>query len=443
MPPDGMTLFGTTNFRGDRRRFGIRDRDRLFHTFILGKTGVGKSTLLETFIAEDLRRGHGLALLDPHGDLALRVLEHVPRERLEDVVYVNPADLDFPVPFNVLETVDPQHHHLVASALVSILRRFWVDFWGPRTEYIIANAVYALLETPGATLLEISRLLVDDAFRGQIVGRLRNPAVAHFWAQEFAAYPPAFRQEVVAAPQNKIGQFLLTPVIRNIVGQRRNLFELRRLLDEGKILIVNLSKGQLGEDTAALLGSMFLTRLMLATFTRADTPEELRRPFFLYVDEFASFGTAGTVATLLAEARKYRVGLVLVAQYLAQIDRELRGALFGNAATAIAFRVAGEDAEYLAREFGARLTVEDFTTLPHHEVYLRLAVGGVASPAFSATTIRTSVPPTSYVSQIVKLSRERYARPRAAVEQHAEALFLASRGLPTPGRTPWPRAKAH
>jgi hypothetical protein len=242
----------------------------------------------------DLERGHGFALLDPHGDLSQSVLDMVPKERVNDVIYLNPADLEFPMPFNVLESIDAGQRHLVASGLVSILKRFWAEFWGPRSEYLIRNAVLALVESAGATLLDMGRLLVDGIFRGQILASVHDPAVQQFWRHEYESYPAAFRQEAIAPVQNKIGEFLATPLIRNIVGQRKNLFQVRRLMDEGKVLIVNLSKGFLGEDTASLLGSLVLTRLVLAGFSRADLAEQDRRPFFLYVDEFPSFATEST-----------------------------------------------------------------------------------------------------------------------------------------------------
>jgi hypothetical protein len=286
-----ITFFARTNFRGADRPFGIRQRDRFQHLVALGKSGVGKSSLLESLIRSDLERGHGLALLDPHGDLAERVLHLVPGHRVGDVVYFNAADLEYPVPLNVLENVTADQRHLVASTLVSILKRFWADSWGPRTEYLVRNCVLALLEVQGTTLLDMSRLLVDDEFRTKLLAHVENPGVANFWQREFAAYTPSFRQEVIAPVQNKIGEFLLTPLVRNIVGQRKNLFQFRRLMDERKVLLCNFAKGQIGEDTSALLGSMVLTRIFLAAMSRADLPNEHRVPFFLFVDESPSFGT--------------------------------------------------------------------------------------------------------------------------------------------------------
>ncbi len=432
-PLDPLTLFATTNFRGNRRAFGIRDNDRLFHTYIVGKTGTGKSTLLQTLMRSDLVRGHGFALVDPHGDLAERVLDLVPHTRLTDVIYLNPSDVDFPMPFNVLEAIEAHQRHLVASGLVSILKRFWADFWGPRTEYLVRNAVLALAETASSTLLDMSRLLVDDGFRRQVLTAVRDPAVHQFWRDEYEAYSPTFRQEAIAPVQNKIGEFLMTPLIRNIVGQRRNLFQVRALMDEGKILIVNLGKGALGEDTSALLGSLVLTRLVLAAFSRADIPEHDRRPFFLYVDEFPSFATDSTFATLLSEARKYGLGAILANQYLAQLSDDLRSAVFGNAGTVISFKAGAEDAHYLAREFSPVFSEEDITNLDHHDIYLRLTVNGVTSTPFSGTTLPPTPVVASYREQIVKLTRERYTRPRTVVEKRAEQLFAASRGLPLAG----------
>jgi hypothetical protein len=422
--------------RGERSEHpvGIEDADRMFHAYIIGKTGAGKSTLLLNFIEQDLRRGHGFTLVDPHGDLSLDVLDLVPRNRIKDVVYLNPADVDFPVPFNVLEAANDAQHHLIAAGLVSIFKRFWADSWGPRTEYLIKNAVLALLETPGTTLLDVPRILIDDNFRDTVTDGLRNPAVSQFWKREFAAYTPAFRQEVIAPIQNKVGEFAMTPVVRNVVGQKRNLFELRRLMDEGKILIVNLAKGALGEDTASLLGSMILTRLMLAAFTRQDTPESERRPHFLYVDEFPAFATPSTITTLLSEARKYRLSLTLSHQSLAQLSPELRGAIFGNVGTAISFTVGAEDAEYLSREFSP-VSPSELTGLDQHHILLRLKQGTQTSHPFTAKTIAPPKLEASYRDQIIRWSRQYYARPRAAVERSALNALAEDPRASATGRT--------
>lgn len=430
---DSLLLFGATNFRQQIRPFGIRDADRLHHAYVLGKTGTGKSTLLETFLRSDIRRGNGCALIDPHGDLADRVLDLIPRERIDDVIYFNPADLGFPVAFNVLESVPREQRSLVASGLVSIFRRLWAEFWGPRLEYTLRNGVLALLESPHTTLLDLSRLLVDDPFRADVLRHVEDPGVRHFWLREYANYKPDFRQQVIAPVQNKVGEFLVTPLVRNIVGQRRNLFQLRRVMDDGKILIVNLAKGLLGEDVSSLLGSMMLTRLMLAAFSRGDMPERERRPFFLFVDEFASFGATSTLTNLLSESRKYKLSVTLVGQYLEQMPHELRSAVFGNVGTIVSFRASAEDAGYLAREFTPAFREEDFVNLPNHHIYVRLCFQGVAVAPFSGTTLPPQPTAGSHREAVIEHSRRRYARPRHVVERGAVPHYLASRGIPTVG----------
>jgi hypothetical protein len=399
----------------------IEEADRLYHLALLGKTGVGKSTLLLNLMYADLMAGRGFALLDPHGDLAEQLLDRVPRERIEDVVYFNPADLEFPAPFNIFEAIDEAQHHLIASGLVSIFKRFWGDeAIGPRSEYLLRNAVLALLETPGATLLDFPRLLTDEPYRTRITRKLKNPAVRGFWTQEYAGYSRAFREQTIAPIQNKVGEFLMTALTRNILGQRKNLFQLRSLMDEGKILIVNLSKGALGEDNAALLGSMMLTRIMLAAFTRQDIPENERRLFNLYVDEYPSFATEGTFSSMLSESRKYGLALTLSNQYLAQVSENMRSAIFGTIGTLIAFQLGREDAEYVAGEFYP-VSPEQLTDLANHQIYLKLKTKGGTSPAFSASTFPPPPLTTSYRSEIVEHSRSAFARPRATVERRAPA----------------------
>jgi len=411
---------------------GISDADRFFHTYVIGRTGSGKSTLLSRFLQQDLVRGHGAALLDPHGDLAESVLHLVPSHRLGDVIYLNAADFAYPTPFNVLDGVAGTQAELLASALVSTFKRFWGEqFWGPRSEYVIKSAVLALLEGQHRTLLDVRRFLVDEDFRRSITTKLRDPAVAEYWLREYARYTPSFREEVIAPLQNKLGAFALPPSLRHIVGQPRNLFDLRGVMDDGKILIVNLAKGQIGEENAAILGSMILTRLYLAALSRADVPESARRPFFLYVDEFPSFGTEATLRGLLSESRKYRVGVTLAHQHLAQISDELRGAVFGNVGTRIAFGVGAEDAEYLATEFHP-LARQQLAALADHDIYVTGRVAGAALEPLLATTLRPHDQITSYRDQIIQLSRQRYARPLAHVEEVLAHQHVGSHNaLPT------------
>ena len=412
------------------RPVGITDADRFFHTYVVGRTGSGKSTLLATFLEQDLRRGHGAALLDPHGDLAETVLRLVPPHRLGDVIYLNAADFAFPTPFNVLDGVAGTQSELLASALVSTFKRFWgKEFWGPRSEYIVKSAALALLERPNSTLLHMRRFLVDEGFRRSIVTRLRDASVAEYWLREYASYTPSFREEVIAPIQNKLGALALPPLLRHIVGQPRNLFDLRDVMDEGKVLVVNLAKGQIGEENAALLGSMILTRLYLAALSRADIPESERRPFFLYVDEFSSFGTEATLSGLLSEARKMKVGVTLAHQHLAQMSDELRGAVFGNVGTKITFGVSAEDAEYLANELHPLLPAQ-LTDLGDHTVYVKGRVIGAQPEPLQAMTLSPSSPANSYRDHIVATSRERYARPRAEIENVVTRTLSPARTSP-------------
>jgi DNA helicase HerA-like ATPase len=366
-------------------------------------------------IRQDLVRGHGFALIEPHGDLAQEVLDLVPRERIDDVIYLNPGDLEYPVGLNVLEAVDERQHHLVASGVVSIFTHLWPEFWGPRSQYLTKNALYALLEAPGTTLLDVSRMFVDDLFRRRVLARVRNHEAREFWLREYPAYPAALRQEATAPVLNKTGEFRLTPLVRNILGQRTTRFNLREAMDQGKIVVANLSKAALGEDLSALLGSMLLTRLLLAGLSRGDIPPEARRPFFLYIDELATFHAEGALASMLSELRKFAVGVTSTQQFLAQVGDELRGALFGNANSLITFRASAEDADYLEREFRPA-TTDALTSLDRCHIYAKLSVSGVTRTPFPARTLLLPGPARSHRAEIIERSRARYARPRGVVE---------------------------
>ena len=413
---DPITFLAATNYRGVRQAFGIKRDDRRRHLYVIGKTGMGKSTLLEHMIAQDVRGGEGLALVDPHGDLVERMLRFIPRLRVNDVVYVNPADQDYPVAFNVLESVDPARRHLVASGLIAVFKKIYGETWGPRLEYILRNTVLALLEYEHATLLGIPRMYVDEPFRRQVIARVQDGIVKAFWIEEFEGYAKQFRSEAVSPIQNKIGQFLSAPLIRNIVGQVRSTIDLRHIMDERKILLLNLSKGRIGEDNATLLGALFITKLQLAAMSRIDVPESRRPDFFLYVDEFQDFGTESFASTL-SEARKYRLSLVVAHQYIAQLDETVRDAVFGNVGTIVAFRVGSQDAKVLEEEFTPVFMSNDFVELSKYDCYLRLMIDGVASRPFSATTFPPLAQPDELQAKIIRLSRERYARSREIVEQ--------------------------
>jgi Type IV secretion-system coupling protein DNA-binding domain len=396
----------------------LSDEDRLQHIAVLGKSGMGKSTLLKTMISQDLERGYGVALVEPHGDLSQEVLDLVPRERIRDVIYLNPGDLDWPVGFNPLEGVREPERHLVAAGVVSIFTHLWPDFWGPRSDWIVRNVLYTLFENPGSTLLDLTRIFADEDYRRRALANVRTPEVLDFWHGEYEAWPAAHRQEAIAPLQNKAGEFRLTPLVRNILGQRKNRFSLREAMDRGKIVIANFSKAHLGEDLSAFLGSLFLTRFLLAGLSRGDVPEETRRPFFLYVDELASFGAERAVASMLSELRKFRIGVVTTQQFVIQTDEKLRAALFGNASTILTFRVSAEDAEYLEKEFSPA-TAQELVNLDRFHMYVKTSVQGVTKTPFPAVTLPPPQLARSYRADIIRASREQYARPRAQVETTA------------------------
>src|SRR3989339_1167277 len=314
MSDNEITFFAETNFRNSRVKFGIKKDDRRRHTYVIGKTGMGKSTLMENMIIQDIRNGEGVALVDPHGDFAEKILDFIPSKRINDVVYLNPSDIEYPIAFNVMESVTQEHKHLIASGLVGVFKKLWADSWGPRLEYVLRNAMLALLDYPGSTLLGVMRILVDKNYRKKVIAKIKDPVVRSFWVEEYSKYPDRFQAEAIAPIQNKVGQFLSTALIRNIVGQVKSTIDLRKIMDEQKILIMNLSKGRIGEDSSALLGAMMITKIQLAAMSRIDIPEEQRKDFYLYVDEFQNFATE-SFANILSEARKYRLNLIIAHQY--------------------------------------------------------------------------------------------------------------------------------
>ncbi|MGB7291019.1 MAG: type IV secretion system DNA-binding domain-containing protein [Thermodesulfobacteriota bacterium] len=384
---NNIVFLGETNFRNHRLRFGIKKEDRRSHTYLIGKTGVGKSTLLKNIMRQDLHNGAGFALLDPHGDLVEEVLRLVPQERKKDLIYINPSYPLHRMGFNVFEGVNsPEERHLVASGLISVFKKLWREFWGPRTEHILRNSILALLEYPGTTLLDLTRIMADETFRKTVLLYVTDIYVKEFWLKEFAKYPARLKAEAIAPIQNKAGAFLGNPFIRHIVGNQKSLFDIRKVMDTGRILLVNLSKGRLGEDTAMLLGSLLITKLELAALSRSDTPEEKRKDFYLFIDEFHTFTTA-SLTDMLPEMRKRRLSLVLAHQYLEQIDEKLRAAIFGNVGTIISFRVGARDAEFLTKEFYPAFTAKDFVNLPTYNIYIKLMIDGLPSKPFSAVTL--------------------------------------------------------
>ncbi len=423
---DDITYFAETNFRNQHRKFGIKRDDRRRHFYVVGKTGMGKTVMLQNMIIQDIERGEGLAVVDPHGELVEGLLDAIPKHRINDIVYFNPADLEYPIAFNILETVDDEYKHLVSSGLMGVFTKIWANMWSARMEYILNNCILALLDSPGNTLLGINRLLVDKEYRKKIVSKIKDPVVKSFWTEEYANYNERFRTEAIAPIQNKVGQFLSSSVVRNIVGQTKSTIDIRKVMDEGKILLMNLSKGRIGEDNSALLGAMMITKIQLAAMSRVEIPEEERRDFYLYVDEFQNFATE-SFADILSEARKYRLNLIMAHQYIAQLTSmsptggkitKVKDAVFGNVGTIVTFRVGSPDAEELVREFEPYFTEEDLVNLTKFNIYLKLMIDGVASKPFSARTLPPMVKPIPGVAEkVIKVSRERYAKPRKVVEE--------------------------
>ncbi|MCB9802657.1 type IV secretion system DNA-binding domain-containing protein [Candidatus Nomurabacteria bacterium] len=414
-----INFFAQTNFRNSKVKFGIKTDDRRRHMYFIGKTGMGKSTALENMIIQDIQAGHGVCVIDPHGDLVEKVIDFIPASRINDVVYFNPSDLDFPIAFNVLENVNEAERHLVVSGLIGVFKKIWADSWGPRLEYVLHHAISALLEYPGSTLLGIMRILVDKSFRNRVLEKVTDPVVRSFWVDEYSKYPDRFQSEAIAPIQNKVGRFLSSALVRNILGQVKSSFAMREIMDGQKILLLNLAKGRVGEDNSALLGAMMITKLQLAAMSRVNIPENERKDFYLYVDEFQNFATE-SFAGILSEARKYRLNLILAHQYIEQVEEAVQAAVFGNVGTLVSFRVGATDAEFLEKEFFPHFTQTDLVNLTKYEVYLKLMIDGVASEAFSAKTlppIDVSYSNPEVRSKVISVSRERYAKPRELIEE--------------------------
>lgn len=383
---DSVTYLGRVNYRNDRRLFGIRRRDRRFHMYIVGRTGTGKSTLLETLVSQDIRSGEGLTLFDSHGDLVERVLGIASECRQSDLLYFDVPHRDQPLRFNPLQNVPPEKRSLAAAGLLDVFKKLWTDFWGPRTEHILRNALIALLDQPRATLGDVLRLFDDKAFRETAAARVQSPQVRRFWLEEYKNYAPGFRSQAIAPIQNKVGAFLADPILSNIFSEPTGGLDLRQVMDSGKVLLVNLAKGKIGEDAASLLGAMLVSQIGVAGLSRADQPESERRDFFVYLDEFQTFSTQ-SLANMLSELRKYRVNLILANQYLSQVDPEVTEAILGNVGTLISFRLGPADATYLAKEFQPTFDVSDLLNLPNWSIYLKLMIDGTVSKPFSADTI--------------------------------------------------------
>ncbi|MFH1201042.1 MAG: type IV secretion system DNA-binding domain-containing protein [bacterium] len=417
-----VTYLGLTTFRDRNQLFGIKRKDRRQHVYILGKSGTGKSVLMFNMIFQNIQNGEGVCVVDPHGELIEAVLSAIPPHRMKDVVYFNPADAEHHIGFNVLELIDPQYKHLVASGLMGIFTKIWANAWSARMEYILNNCILALLDTPGTTLLGIPRMLVDKDYRQKIIANLKDPVIKAFWVHEYEAWQDKFRNEAIAPIQNKVGQFLSTSIIRNVVGQSKSTINIFDIMNEGKIFLVNVSKGRIGEDNSGLLGGMIITKIQLAAMERVRIPEDHRKDFYLYVDEFQNFVT-DAFAGILSEARKYRLNLTVAHQYTAQLVADkssaVRDAVFGNVGTMIVFRVGSDDADFLEKEFEPEFTPSDIVNLPNYKIYLKLMIDGVTSRPFSAKTLPPMVKAGNkkIEEEVIKSSRDLYCRPKGVVEK--------------------------
>lgn len=419
-----ISLYGVTNFRGSNTVFGTYRGDRGRHIYIIGQTGVGKSGLLELLTLSDIYYDQGFCVIDPHGDYAQNMLEFIPERRVRDVVYFNPADSAYPIGFNPLEVTDPSMKNHISSELVGVLKRMF-ESWGPRLEYILRYTILALLDYPNATMLDITRMLTEKPFRDDVIKHTTDPVVKTFWTTEFASWNDKFAAEAVAPVLNKVGAFVANPMIRNIIGQTNSTFNIREIMDNGKILIVNLSRGLVGEDNAAILGSLMVTKIQLAAMSRANVPLDQRKPFYLYVDEFQNFAT-DSFAVILSEARKYGLNLTVANQYVSQMNPVVRDAVFGNVGSMISFRVGADDAAFLSKYFAPQFEPTDLMTLHNRNFVATMTINGEKSVPFSGTTLNHPARQTSYLDAIIEHSRRTYAMPRETIEQQIQSNMQTS-----------------
>lgn len=426
MSGEKVTYFGTTDFRNKRAHFGIKNHDRSRHMYIIGKTGMGKSTLLENMAAQDILNGEGMCFVDPHGSAIDTLLEYVPEHRINDVVYFAPFDTNYPISFNVMEDVDADSRHLVVNGLMASFKKIWQDAWSARMEYILTNTLLALLEYPGSTLLGVNRMLAEKDYRNEVVNNISDASVKSFWVDEYGKWDPRYAREAGAAIQNKIGQFTANPLIRNIIGQSKSSFDIRKIMDEKKILLVNLSKGRIGEQNAKLLGGMLITKIYLAAMSRAEVGSMSLNNlpnFFFFVDEFQNFATE-SFADILSEARKYKLNLTIAHQYVAQMQEEVKDSVIGNVGTMITFRVGPEDAELFEKQFSPVFTAEDIVNLGRFQIYLSLMIDGIGSKPFSAQTMAPiEKPAVSLAREVIESSRRQFAQERATVETEISKWF--------------------
>jgi len=405
-----INFFARTEYKNRMVNFGIKEKERRRHIYAIGKTGTGKSTLIANMAIDDLKKKKGLAVIDPHGDLCEILLNYIPSHRINDVAYLDPADKEHPFSLNVFEVDDPTQAELVASGIVSIFYKLYSQSWGPRLEHILRNTLLTLAQTPNSTLIDVIKILTNKNFRGWVVAQLRDETLLNFWTNEFQKMPDNFREEAISPILNKVGQFVSSPLIRRIIGRPKSTINLEKIMNEGKVLIINLSQGRLGEDNAALLGAMIITKIQLAAMNRVNIPEEERRDFYLYVDEFQNFATNSFIK-ILSEARKYRLNLCLANQYMAQIDEAVQKAVLGNTGTLISFLVGAEDAQILEKEFGGIFTANNLVGLSNFQIITKLMIDDLTSRPFFAYTLPLPKSINQNREKVIRVSREHYSYP--------------------------------
>jgi hypothetical protein len=417
LPIDEGALFAQTNYRGQNQVFGLRQEDKRRHAYIIGRTGTGKTSLMRNMIMSDIMAGEGVGIIDPHGETAEFILDHIPAHRVDDVIYFNPGDTEFPVGFNPIYVKDKSQRDLVADNIIGVFKKYF-DSWGPRLEYILYNAILTALDSQGTTLLSIQRILTDKEYRKRVLSHVKDPMILRFWREEYAMIEENKKMlsDTVAPIQNKIGRYLSPRITRNILGQTKSTFNIREMIDSKKIFIANLSKGRIGEENTALIGGLLIARIYTSAMERVDTPEETRSDFTLYIDEVQSFTTDAFV-NILSEARKYHLSLVINHQFIEQLPLNMRAGIFGNVGTMVTFSVSQKDAIVLSQEFAPYVEPEDILSLPNYHIYLRMIINNRISEPFSAVSIPFRYQPFGYKEIIKQRSREKYAVPREVIEE--------------------------
>lgn len=418
-----LTIIGKTNWRNSNQPFGIKDNDRLFHIYSIGKTGTGKSTLINNMVISDIQNGKGLAYIDPHGDSANTILDYIPHERIKDVIYFNPSDTEYPIAFNPIFHIHPKHHQIITSNLISVFNKIWDESWGPRMEHILRYSIITLLEYGRGSILDIQRLLTDGFFRKQVLVRVTSPEVLSFWQNEFEKMPPTLRAESISPILNKMGYFNANPMLRNILGQKKRGLKFTQILDESKLLICNLSKGSIGEDSCKIIGSLLVTHIQLASLYRVSIPEQERIPFYLFVDEVQNFiGTS--FVEMLSECRKFGLGVFLTNQFLNQLPIPLQESILSNVGTIITFRVGTNDAFVLSKDLYPYFNQEDLINLPRYSIYIKLCIDGQTSKPFSADTFPLLQTKYNNSELVINTSRNVYAKQKKEVEEEINQRYV-------------------